>query len=29
MAANRFIKNAVENNSAELIEIIKSHLQGD
>lgn len=29
MAANRFIKNAVENNAAELIEIIKSHLQGD
>ena len=29
MAANRFIKNAVENNAAELIEIIKSQLQGD
>ena len=29
MAANRFIKNAVENNAAELIEIIKTVLQGD
>lgn len=29
MAANRFIKNAVENNASELIEIIKQHLQGD
>lgn len=29
MAANRFIKNAVENNAAELIEIIKTTLQGD
>lgn len=29
MAANRFIKNAIENNAAELIEIIKSQLQGD
>ena len=29
MAANRFIKNAVENNSAELIEIIRQHLQSD
>lgn len=28
MAANRFIKNAVENNASELIEIIKQHLQG-
>lgn len=29
MAANRFIKNAVENNASELIEIIKQHLQSD
>lgn len=29
MAANRFIKNAIENNAAELIEIIKNQLQGD
>lgn len=26
MVANRFLKNAVENNAAELIEIIKQHL---
>lgn len=29
MAANRFIKNAIENNAAELIEIIKKQLQSD
>lgn len=29
MAANRFIKNAVENNASELIEIIKTQLQSE
>lgn len=29
MAANRFLKNAIENNSNELMEIIKKQLQSD
>lgn len=29
MAPNRFIKNAVENNAQELVDIIKQHLMGE